>query len=71
VVAHAEQTDHAVGDQLPERGDLIVQRNPSLIRDVGIVQIDPLHAETFAAALAALPDRRTGQALARSVEAAP
>src|SRR5450756_1760466 len=45
--------------QLPERGDLIVQRNPGLIRDVRVVKIEPLYPEAFPAALASLPDRRT------------
>ena len=69
VVAQAEQADQAVADKLPERGDLLVQRNPGLIRDVRVVEIDPLHAEAFPAALAGFPDRRAGQAFARGVEA--
>ena len=59
VVAQAEQADDAVGNQLPERGDLLVRRDPGLIRDVRVVEIDPLDAEAFPAALAGLPDRRT------------
>jgi len=59
VVAQAEQADRAVGNQLPERGDLLVQRHPGLIGDVRVVEIDSLYAEAFPAALAGLLDHRT------------
>ena len=69
VVAQPEQADRPVGHQLPERGDLLLQRNPGLVRHVRVVQVDPLHAEAFPAPRAGLPDRRAGQPLARGVEA--
>ena len=59
MVTQAEQADDTVGNQLPQRVDLLVQRNPGLVRHVRVVEIDPLHAETVPAALAGLPDRRT------------
>ncbi|MGD0067924.1 MAG: hypothetical protein ABSB76_31390 [Streptosporangiaceae bacterium] len=59
MITQAEQAGRAVGSQFPERGDLLVQRNPALIRDVRVVKIEPLYTEAFPAALAGLPDRRT------------
>src|SRR5258708_5726067 len=58
VVAQAEQADGALGDQLAERAGLHVQRNPGLVGNMRVVQVDPFHAEAFPAALACLPDRR-------------
>ena len=59
MVAQAQQPDRAVGDKLPERGDLFAQGNPGLIGDVRVVEIDSLYAEAFPAALAGLLDHRT------------
>ena len=55
VVARAEQADRALGHQLAERLDGLLQRHRRVL-DVGVQQVEPVHPQAFAAAFGGLPD---------------